>query len=411
MSLESPSRLLLVIGYVWPEPRSSAAGCHMMSLIRLFSSQGWEVHYGSPASRGEHECDLESEGIRSHEIRLNCASFDTFIKELSPQVVLFDRFMMEEQFGWRVAEHCPDAMRVLDMEDMHSLRQARHEAVKSGREVRDAEVVTDSAKREVASIYRCDLTLVISEAEEEILRERYGVPAFLLSYCPFLLSAEERGRPAFRAREHFISIGNFRHAPNWDAVLQLKQVIWPRLRVRLPEAELHIYGAYPPPKAMQLHKEKEGFLVKGWTDDARAVMSEARVCLAPLRFGAGLKGKLTEAMLCGTPSVTTSIGAEGIQGGGAWPGAVEDDPEDFIQATVRLYEKEAHWGECVSRGDDLLKNRFNKEEISTRVMAEIDQVRENLQAHREKNFTGSMLQHHTMKSTQYMAQWIEAKNS
>jgi len=372
--VKSSKRVLLVIGSVWLEPDSTAAGRHLLSLLRLFRERGWEVHFASPAARGEHEVDLAEEEVRAHEIVLNCGSFDEFIGRLQPGAVLFDRYMMEEQFGWRVAKVCPDAMRILDMEDVHSLRQARHEVVKKGLSVEEAELNTELAKREVASIFRSDLSLVISDYEMELLRDRYQVPEQLIVHCPFLLEENADVLPSFDERAHFISIGNFRHAPNWDAVLSLKKDLWPRIRKELPEAELHVYGAYTPPKAKQLHNAAEGFLVKGWAEDSKEVMSSARVCLAPLRFGAGLKGKLVEAMCCGAPSVTTTVGAEGIQGDCVW------------------------------------KERFDQEEIAERVMNRIEATYENLKELREKNFVGQMLRHHSMKASQYMSQWIEAKN-
>lgn len=402
-------RTLLIIGYVWPEPNSSAAGGHMLSLLRMFRDAGWSLHYASPAARGEHECDLSQEDIQTHEISLNCSSFDIFVSELNPNAVLFDRFLMEEQFGWRVSQACPDAMRILDMEDVHSLRDARHRAIKAGNPIDEAVTTSEMALREAAAMFRCDLSLVISDKEVEFLKDTYLIPETLMVHCPFLIQEEERDFLPFQDREHFITIGNFRHAPNWDAVLQLKEKVWPLIRKRLPTAQLHIYGAYPPPKAVNLHNEKEGFLVKGWVADAQEVMSQARVCLAPLRFGAGLKGKLTEAMICGTPSVTTKVGAEGIQGAFPWSGAVEEDEQMFAQAAIALYSNKEVWSMAQERGVSILKERFNKDEITQRVMMIVESVYGDLPAHRAKNFIGQMLKHHTMKSTQYMSQWIEAK--
>ena len=408
--MSQSNRFLLVIGYVWPEPNSSAAGGHLLSLMRLFQAHGWTVHFSSPAARGEHECDLATEGIESHEIALNCGSFDSFVSELSPTMVLFDRFMMEEQFGWRVAQACPEALQVLDMEDFHSLRFAREKAVKAGLSYREAELFSEKAKREVAAIFRCDLTLVISEIEEKLLRTEYQVPEALLVGCPFLLEPAMEEVPSFAQREHFISIGNFRHAPNWDAVLWLKQEVWPLISAELSKAELHVYGAYPPPKAGQLHAPKDRFYVKGWAADAREVMSCARLCLAPLRFGAGLKGKLTEAMQCGTPSVTTSVGVEGMKGELPWPGAFADDAEEFAKQAVTLYRGEEEWQLCQMRGRELLRQRFDREEIAQRVLSRVESCLNGLQAHRKRNFIGQMLQHESLKATQYMSQWIEVKN-
>ena len=202
--------------------------------------------------------------------------------------------MMEEQFGWRVEKFSPDSLRVLNTEDLHSLRQARHNALKQNRDFVIEDLYSDHGIREIAAIHRCDLTLMISEVETKLLIDEFNVPETHVFHLPFMLpkSQDTEALTSFEERQHFISIGNFRHAPNWDAVLQLKTEIWPKIRKRLPKAEMHIYGAYPPPKATQLHNAKEGFLIKGWAEDAQKVMQQARLCLAPLRFGAGIKGKL-----------------------------------------------------------------------------------------------------------------------
>ena len=404
---------VLVIGYVWPEPNSSAAGQHMMSLLTLFMQQGWSVSFASPAVQGEHKVNLTELGISEHSIALNCSSFDDFILSQAPDVVVFDRFMLEEQFGWRVAKHCPNALRLLDTEDMHSLRDARHRAFKQDKDITESDLKGDLALREVASIYRCDLSLIISSVEHTLLQKTFDVPPYLLYHCPFMLDVEDikQGYPSlsFSQRQHFVSIGNFRHEPNWNAVLWLKSEIWPLIRQALPTAELHIYGAYPPPKATQLHNPKQGFHIKGWAQDAKAVMVNAKVCLAPLRFGAGIKGKLAEAMLCNTPSVTTTIGAEGMCDEALWPGAIANNAKEFAQKAVALYKDEGLW----QRGQQHIQQAllgFDKRTIGPALISHIIETKRTLSAHRLKNFTGSMLQHHHHKSTQYMAQWIEAKN-
>lgn len=421
---------LLIIGYVWPEPRSSAAGYHMLSFIELFLAQQWQVTFASPAALSEHRADLGALDVDEVAIALNSSSFDDWIRQLQPDIVLFDRFMMEEQFGWRVEQCCPTALRILDSEDLHSLREARHQLIKQ--QLRDDHLDitalssaaslpalyqrmadTDLAQREIAAIYRCDLTLMISDVEIQLLTEYFNVPANLLIHCPFMLPDERPNAPAFAERQHFISIGNFRHAPNWDAVLWLKQQLWPLIRQQLPHAELHIYGAYPPPKATALHNAKEGFLVKGWVDDAHQVIREAKVLLAPLRFGAGIKGKLVDAMRNGTPSVTTSIGTEGMIGiQEVWSGTEANTAVEFAEAAVHLYTDTTQWQAAQIEGYQILNKRFDQAIIQTRLMTRINALLEPapLTEHRLNNFTGQMLRHHHHKSTKYMAQWIEAKN-
>ncbi|MCC5852991.1 MAG: glycosyltransferase family 4 protein [Alkalimonas sp.] len=404
--------LLVVIGYVWPEPNSSAAGSRMLSLIRLYRQQGWQVIFASAAEKSPHRFDLSVLGVAEQLIALNDSSFDAWIAQLQPTAVLFDRFMLEEQFGWRVEQACPQAMRILDMEDLHALRDARQTAFKAGQAdvltLAPHQLNTELAKREVAAIYRCDLSLVISEAEQQLLTAHYQLPAELLCYCPFFAEAPNRSSPDFSQRQHFIAIGNFRHAPNWQSVLWLRE-LWPAIRARLPGTELHIYGAYPPPKATAMHQPKAGFHIKGWAEDAAQVMQQARVCLAPLAFGAGLKGKLLDAMQQGTPSVTTPVGAEGMHGDLPWPGSIAKDEAALVDAAVALYQDETRWQQAQQQGFVCLTQRFDAATEQARVWAELEQRREHLTRFRERNFTGQMLRHHAHRSTKFMGQWIEAK--
>jgi hypothetical protein len=206
-----------------------------MQILETFLQQGWDITFSSPAGPGEHKADLTELGIREVPIELNNSSFDTFVSELAPDIVLFDQFMMEEQFGWRVEKHCPDALRVLETSDLQSLRHARHQRLKERlkasddandfselfapalREEFELMADTDLAKREIAALYRCDLNLMISEVEIELLVEQFGLPQQLLHWCPLMVEPLTTASPAFEDRAHFLSIGNFRHAPNWDA--------------------------------------------------------------------------------------------------------------------------------------------------------------------------------------------------
>ncbi len=383
----------------------------MMALIDSFLAQQWQVTFASPALLSEHRADLVGLGIKEASIELNNSSFDAFISDLQPDIVMFDRFMMEEQFGWRVEKYCPDALRILDMEDAHFLRQARQQAFKKQQTVAPEDLHTELAIREIASIHRCDITLVISTFEMALLQNQFSIPANILHYCPFMLDGIHQDNPEFEQRQHFISIGNFRHDPNWDAVLWLKQQIWPLIRKQLPQAELHIYGAYPPKKATDLHNPKQGFLVKGWVPDAKIVMQQARICLAPLRFGAGLKGKLADAMQCGTPNITTGVGAEGFVEQGHWSGTIANQAETFANAAVELYNNQSQWQLFQQTGYRIIEQQFAKSPIQQKLIQQIRHLVENITEHRRSHFTGMMLRHHSMKSTQYMAQWIEAKNS
>jgi glycosyltransferase involved in cell wall biosynthesis len=400
----------------------------MMQILDIFLRQGWDITFSSPAGDGEHPADLSAVGIRQVPIELNSSSFDTFVAELAPDIVLFDRFMMEEQFGWRVEKHCPDALRVLETSDLQCLRDARHhrlkERLKASDDVNDFTDLfapalreefqlmadTDVAKREIAAIYRCDLNLMISEVEIELLVEHFKVPRELLHWNPLMVDLPTVPPATFEDRAHFLHIGNFRHAPNWDAVLWLKTTIWPMIREQIAGAQLHIYGAYTPPKATALHNPAQGFHVMNWAEDALQVMSAARICLAPLRFGAGIKGKIVDAMLCGTPNVTTPIGAEAMHAQEPWPGAIALTAREFADRAVQLYTDKSQWLSAQTQGQALLAGRYLQAAHGPALIERLVDCQQHLPQLRRNNFTGSMLRHHHHKSTQYMAQWIEAKN-
>ena len=147
-----------MVASVWPEPRSSAAGSRTLQLIQGFLDQGYTVSVASVAKHTEYEADLEALGVSTHTIELNSSSFDHFITKLQPDVVVFDRFMTEEQFSWRVAEAFPHALHVLDTQDLHFLRDARGKAVQgkavqaNHKDKTDLDLQTDLAKTEIAAI-------------------------------------------------------------------------------------------------------------------------------------------------------------------------------------------------------------------------------------------------------------------
>ncbi|MFZ2430244.1 MAG: glycosyltransferase family 4 protein [Lutibacter sp.] len=405
---------LLIIGLVWPEPTSTAAGSRMLQLISLFQKNGFTVTFVCAASKTTNSFDLEELNIQTFDILLNDSSFDSLIKKINPVFVLFDRFLTEEQFGWRIAENCPEAIRILDAEDLHFLRNARQVAYQNSTAFSLSDLLSEMAKREIASIYRCDLTLIISKYEMKLLKKTFKIDKSLLLYLPFLLNKMNletlRSYPSFQNRNHFISIGNFKHEPNWNSVQYLKTDIWPLIRKKLPEAELHIYGAYATKKVLQLHNKKEGFIIKGWAETVEDVFTNARVCLAPLQFGAGLKGKLIDAMNFGTPSVTTRIGAEAMHHKLPWNGFVEDNPSEFALKAVELYSNQKIWEDAQQNGVEIINTCYSKEKYEKKLLNKIENMQKNIVAHRLQNFIGSLLVHHALQSTKYLSKWIEEKN-
>ncbi|MGV0830510.1 glycosyltransferase [Empedobacter brevis] len=405
---------LLIIGQVWPEPTSSAAGTRMIQLIDCFRKAEFEITFACAASKSDFSFELTSKGVNEVEIQLNDKSFNGSVRELNPEIVVFDRFMIEEQYGWRVSKECPDALKILDTEDLHFLRNARQEATKKGVDFSDKLLFSDLAKREIASILRCDLSLIISKKEIEILQNQFKIDEKIVYYLPFLEDeiTEEKTNSwkKIDEREHFMFIGNFIHEPNFNCVQILKKDIWPVLRKKLPKAELHIYGAYPTQKVLQLNNATERFFVKGRAENAQETMSNYKLLLAPIKFGAGVKGKFVDAMQTGTPSITTSVGAEAMKDNFDWNGFVEDDFEAFVEKAVLLYNNEKEWQIAQKNGIKILNKNYDKTKFEAEFLEKIKYVKDNLIQHRNQNFIGQVLQHHFNQSTKYMSLWIEQKN-
>ncbi|WP_088323834.1 glycosyltransferase [Polaribacter tangerinus] len=409
-------KTVLIIGTVWVEPTSSAAGKRMLQLIYQFLEQQYSVVFATTSIKTDNAFSLSSIGVKEVVIQLNNASFDDFICQLKPQIVLFDRFMTEEQFGWRVSEQCPNAIRVLDTEDLHCLRITRalchKKKYKFSLEYLLSQEIT---KREIAAILRCDLSLIISTFEMELLKNTFKIDERILLYLPFLFDKisieQQQSWKKFEERAHFIFIGNYLHKPNVDAVLTLKNEVWPLIRKQLREAVLHVYGAYVSQQIKQLHNEKEGFIVKGYATDANLVVGQAKVVLAPLNFGAGIKGKLTEAMCCGTPSVTTSIGVEGMSLELPWNGFVTDNYSEFSKKAISLFTHKSSWNIAQQNGVEIINTLYNKDEKGILFFEKLATIIQHLEKHRAYNFLGSLLQHQTMQATKYMSKWIEEKNN
>lgn len=397
---------VLFIGLVWPEPTSSAAGWRILHLVKLLL-QSYEVHFASAAGKSPYSFDLKSIGVVEHEILLNDSSFDLFIRDLNPHAVVFDRFMIEEQYGWRVAENAPQALRILDTEDLHFLRLARQEAFKKNKAV---DYYSDTAKREIASIIRSDLSLIISQVEMDILAKDFKVDLERLFFLPFQEQSLRLSTPraSFEERDNFIFIGNFIHEPNWRTVEILKRKVWPILSKRIPKAELHIYGAYASDKVNQLHNPKERFFIKGRADDARETMERYKVLVAPIPFGAGAKGKFIDAMYAGTPSVSTMVGAENMSDSGSWGGFVSDDDAVFIDYAEALYSDSDIWNKAQGIGFDLFERTVANTSYSEKLLSWLDNSM--VEKIRERNFMGQILQQQQLNASKYMSLWIEQKN-
>jgi glycosyltransferase involved in cell wall biosynthesis len=378
---------------VWPEPRSSAAGVRTRELMAILQAEGFEVHAVSPGGNGPYRDELENLQIRTHSCDPNESSAtDPELALLSPQLVIFDRFLMEEQFGWRTRQLWPIARAMVDTIDLHALRRARE---RTGTEIPSDEEFGDDLLRELASLHRAGGALVVSPVELELLVKRFAFPPERVACVPFS-AAIEGERPGFFERANFCFLGNFRHAPNLDSVNWILHEHWPKIRARLPNAELHLYGAYPPAQ-VSAHKGKSGVFSHGYVQDHRAALKSYRCLLGPLRFGAGIKGKVMEAWACGTPVAGTTLTFEGMGNAGLRSDSLAEEACD-------LHESQAAWEAESARGIAEVEALFSPASVRRAFLAFL------AESPATAGLTGRMLRHQSNNATKYFSRWIEAKN-
>ena len=401
---------MLVIGHQWPEPDATAAGERMLWLLKGFLSDGYSVTFACACGPGAYEADLEGLGIQRVAIRLNDSSFDHFLKSRRFSHVLFDRFLTEEQFSWRVRQCLPQALLLLDTEDLHSLRHSREVAVRQGKSWSISDWSADPVFfREVASMFRADLNLIISEREIHLLTTLLPLLKAKLVYVPFGMDLPDPGeRMDFYGRSGFVFVGNGKHRPNLDAITQLKTAIWPQIRKSLPGERLCIYGAYLPEHMMQFHAPADGFEVIGWAPDLGAVFRKARLQLAPLRYGAGIKGKVLKANLFGLPTLGTSSGFEGIIQVSDALSFSADTADSFAAKAVDLYKDEPTWSSAL---------HCQNEAVQAHVRASFDLLAQTLQSLQQRKaempnearILENLLRNEAFGRVQYLSRWIEAK--
>ncbi len=422
---------ILFIGFVWPEPTSSAAGQNILSYMKTCKQNQWQVYFLCPAEQNDHSQNLTKLGITNDHCKLNCSSFNEQVKHIQPDIVIFDRFLTFEQFAWRVKEASPNVMTIIDAEDLHFLREARHLQLKSENNNIQSFHTSDAVGpnkeylynklclRELSCIYQADLTLLLSDFESLLLQSEFNVPSNQIANIPFILSNDKQqiSLPSFDDKQDFVFIGNFRHSPNYHAAKILAENIWPHIRKTLikklgtagKSIKCHVYGAYMTPKAKQLDKPSINFYMHGFAKNQFEVITNARVMLAPITFGAGVKGKLLDAMQVQTPSITTPLGAEGISDL-PWPGFIANDIETFIQASVEYYLEQNLHATAVTNGTTILKTLYNIENNQRLFLNTLENKAKSLEKDRTKNFMQRMLSQQAFQANKYMSQWIEAKN-
>jgi glycosyltransferase involved in cell wall biosynthesis len=253
-----------------------------------------------------------------------------------------------------VRKFAPQALVVFDTVDLHFLREARQAELAGGAVAQAA--AQSNRDSELALIGHADVTLVVSPVEQRLLAEL--TPAARVMIVSNIHEPNTAGRP-FAEREGLVFIGGFQHAPNTDAVLWYAREVLPLLRERLPGVTTTIVGSDVPESVKAL--SAPDFVVIGHVSDVAPLFTGARASIAPLRYGAGVKGKVNMAMSYGLPVVATSAAVEGMHLTSEEDVLVADDAVAFAEAIVRVYRDAALWHKLAASGRENIRRHFSRQ--------------------------------------------------
>lgn len=291
---------------------------------------------------------------------------ERFIETVAPQLshAWLHRPNIFEKYYPIVRSFRPDIPVLFDMVDFHYLRMKREaELTNDPSKIKEAE---KHLKQELDNCAKADKIIVISDRDKEALLKFYPdsskmeVIGNIHDHLP-----KKADFPGFDKREGLLFIGGFAHKPNEDAVLFLHNEIMPLVWKELPEVKVTIVGSNPSDAVKALNSQR--FYITGYVEDAEPYFKEARLFVAPLRYGAGIKGKIGQSMEYSLPLVTTQVGAEGFDFAGLEDAMIADSAEPFAQKIVSLYTDAQKWQQ-VSEASDKVIAPFSLEAVERSIL-------------------------------------------
>ncbi|HVI24711.1 MAG TPA: glycosyltransferase [Xanthomonadaceae bacterium] len=345
--LHRAQRQVLVIDALTPRPDRDSGSLRLVNLMRLLREEGAHVVF-LPANRahdGRYTEALQQLGVEAWYAPF-AARAPAWLRAHGPRFerALVSRHYVASEFLPLLRRHAPRAKLLFDSVDLHYLRERR--AAELAGDTALLRAAERTRARELAVVAASDATLVVGDHERELLqRDAPGARIELLSN---LHEVAGPGLP-FAQRKDLVFVGGFRHPPNVDAVLWFVRAVWPRVRAALPDAVFHCIGGDAPAEIATL-ASVPGVRVHGHVPDIGPYMDGCRIAVAPLRYGAGVKGKVNLSMAHGQPVVATWCAVEGMHLADGVDALVADDADAFADAIVRLHGDEALWTRLAANG-------------------------------------------------------------
>jgi GT2 family glycosyltransferase/glycosyltransferase involved in cell wall biosynthesis len=356
---------VLVIDNEVPTPDRDSGSVRISALMEGMLALGHAVTF-LPVNgwrREPYTQRLERKGI---EVLGDPASAWPLIQEMAAGIshVWISRPFVAEQMLPRVRQVLPRATVIYDTVDVHFLRLKR-EAELTGDQstAHEAERIE---RQEIDLIQRADVAVVVSPYELQLVEPRTSTAVALVPN----VHAEQQVHPLHMGREGIMFVGGFRHPPNEDAVVWFVESVLPHVLARHPEAVFSIVGSGASPRVEGL--ASDNVVVAGWAPDLTAMYARARVAVAPLRYGAGVKGKVGEALSLGVPMVVTSVAAEGMGIVDREHALIGDSPEEFAMAVCELLEDDELWSSLSLSGRDLMNEEFGSAATLKRLQQVLD---------------------------------------
>jgi GT2 family glycosyltransferase/predicted nucleic acid-binding Zn-ribbon protein len=348
---------VLLIDWELPSPDCDSGSFRICNLMQILKSLGYRVTF-VPANMNSLPSRLER--LQQDGIYTVCGPSITSIEQFLAnfghhyQLVIVSRVNTASLCMNAIRRYCAGAFLIFDTVDLHFLREQRRADLEDSPVLRIG--ASETKKKELGFINQADLTLVVSPVECEILKRE--APHAEVEIVSNIHPVHGNAR-VFQDRKDLLFIGGFRHLPNIDAVKWLVSDIFPELRERLPGVQLHIIGSDCPPDVQVFSGNDVNVL--GYVPNLEPYLQQCRLTVVPLRYGAGVKGKINMSMRYGVPVVSTAAGVEGMFLRDGQDVMVADTPTAFVEAVCRVYEDQALWEKLSQAGLENVRRHFSFE--------------------------------------------------
>lgn len=350
---------ILLIDATTPTPDRDSGSADTVNLMRILRQQGYHVTFvpENLVECPEYTGRLRGIGIECLHLPYVQADLKRVCATLAPSfdVVIVCRQPLIEKLLEPIKAAAPQVPVIFNTIDLHFLREAREAALFGNPDLTPR--AEETRRSELRSIGWADATTVVSRHEVELLAEL--MPQARVRQVPIIRKLPSGPFPGWRERHAVVFIGGFRHPPNQDAARLLIEEIWPRARALGLDADLHIVG--PDAPAFLTDDPANRIKVLGYVPDLAAVFGEARLSIAPIRYGAGLKGKVIDSLLHGVPAIASSAAVEGSGLESGRHLVVADGAERMAEELVSLYRSEQRWGDLAEAGRQFCAENYSVE--------------------------------------------------